>query len=305
MEVKGALLNSRQSGASFSACAAAYIILSFIIGSIAIGAGLQGTDGYLYLSYLVAPLAIALGTSVCAYFTKFSVKGVIKSAANVKCGWKYYALAVALIFGLSFALSRVNYYLTQYVFVPLGYVPRTSYLPSLDGGWVVLAILVIAVIPAIFEEFLFRGVILEGLENSAGGVRALFIAGFCFSLFHGSPEQTIYQFICGCAFSLLAIRAKSILPCVLAHFLNNTYIILCYAYAPLDGAGNVAMPQWADILLIVLGAVALAASVAALIFDKRQMKKCEKGGVAGFFIFASVGIALLALLWIFSLVGIQ
>ena len=297
--------DSRAAGLTFSVLVVIYLIFSLIIGAIALGAGLNGTDGYLYLSYLVAPLSMVVGCAISLWFTKTPKKPLFKSAFNPKCGIKYYLFAVLLIFGLSFALGRLNSLITQKVFVPLGYKPRGSYLPALGGGLVVPAILVIAILPAVFEEFVFRGLILNGLNEGAGGICAIFISGFCFSLFHGSPEQTVYQFICGCSFALLALRAGSVLPCILAHFLNNAYIIICAACGAIGEDGNLVMAQWADIMLCVLGAVALAAAIIILIFDKKPIDKRRKGGVAGFFIFASVGIGLLALLWILSLAGVQ
>jgi hypothetical protein len=43
------------------------------------------------------------------------------------------------------------------------------------------------------------------------------------------------------------------------------------------------------------------AGLMLLIFDKTPLVKGSKGGVKNFFIFASVGIVIMALIWILSL----
>ena len=58
--------------------------------------------------------------------------------------------------GLIFSVSWVDTGVTEFLKL-LGYVPkgRDAYLPNLSGGLVVPALLVIALMPAIFEEQIF------------------------------------------------------------------------------------------------------------------------------------------------------
>ena len=124
----------------------------------------------------------------------------------------------------------------------------------------------------------------------------------CFALFHASALQTFYQFICGCAFALLAIRARSLFPCVLAHFLNNAVIVVMQACG-LNTSGTLfdMLPLWAAILVTVLSALSLIGGALILVCDKTPLKKPDKGGIKKFFLSASVGIAVLAVLWIVGL----
>lgn len=68
-----------------------------------------------------------------------------------------------------------------------------------------------------------------------------------------------------------------------------------------DKEGNLAIGGVAEIVLTVLGAIFLVAGILWLIFDKKEYAKSVKGGVLGFFVFASVGIVILASVWISSL----
>lgn len=302
MEEINPRLNSATGGIAYTAAAFTYFIALFVVSLILRLTALDAeSDAYLYISYLVSPVAISLSVFGVLKFRKISFKSIVP----VKCNPKYFLIAALLIYGLVFALSWVNGVSVKF-FELFGYKQREagSYLPDLSGGKVVLALLVIAVLPALFEELLFRGIILNSCENGAGTVRTVFIVGFCFSLFHASPEQTVYQFITGCAFAFIALRSGSILPSVLMHFINNALIVIFAACGLLDEAGNLIISSGGNIALIVTSAIALVGALIWLILDKTPVKKCEKGGVKSFFICASPAIAAFAIVWFVSLFGV-
>lgn len=299
-------LNPTTGGLTFSAAVIIYfaVTLAVAVLTVVLKAVLkvdENADIFLYFSYLCAPIALAACIAAVLSVKKIHPAYVFP----VKCSPKYYLIAVMLIFGLLFALSWLDSAAVEF-FKLFGYKPREagSYFPNLKGWRVVPAFLVIAALPAIFEEALFRGVILNCCEKTIGSIRTVFIVGFCFSLFHASPEQTVYQFIAGCAFAFLAIRSGSILPSVLMHFINNALILVFAACGLFDEAGNLIISDTANIILITLGALLLVGGLIWLILDKKPVIKCEKGGVKKFFIFASAGIAVLGLVWILSLFGV-
>ncbi|HBN12259.1 MAG TPA: hypothetical protein DD415_01435 [Clostridiales bacterium] len=302
MEEINPRLNSATGGIAYTAAAFTYFIALFVVSLILRLTALDAeSDAYLYISYLISPVAISLSVFGVLKFRKISFKSIVP----VKCNPKYFLIAALLIYGLVFALSWVNGVSVKF-FELFGYKQREagSYLPDLSGGKVALALLVIAVLPALFEELLFRGIILNSCENGAGTVRTVFIVGFCFSLFHASPEQTVYQFITGCAFAFVALRSGSILPSVLMHFINNALIVIFAACGLFDEAGNLIISTGGNIALIVTSAIALIGALVWLILDKNPLKKCEKGGVKSFFICASPAIAAFAIVWLVSLFGV-
>lgn len=295
-------LDSVTGGLAFSAATVTYILASFIAGIIISAASLgQGTDGYIYVSYLAAPIAIAAS---CAFILRFRKVG-IRQVVQFKCKPKYYVIGLMLVFGLLFSLDWVNTAAVKF-FELFGYKQRAAenYLPDLSGGLIVPALIVIALLPSVFEELLFRGVILNSCEQSAGSVRSVFIVGFCFSLFHCSPEQTVYQFIAGCVFSFIAVRSRSILPSAVMHFINNSLIVILSACGAIGSDGNLNIPQAGSIALTVIGACSLVGGIIWLIFDKTPVLKCAKGGVKYFFLSAAVGIVILAVMWLCSLFGV-
>ncbi len=296
-------LAAKHAGFAYSAAIVAILVVELAAELVVWGFSLSSdSDGVIYLSYLVSPIAICIGLAVLHFGYKIPVKGVYK----VKCNWRYYLWGVLIIFGTLFALSYLNDLFIEGL-EKLGYTAReaSSYYPNLGGGRIVLALFVIALLPAVAEEALFRGVVLKGLDDSLGSVAAVLLSGLLFSLYHGNPEHTIYQFLVGCIFGLVALRSGSIFPTMLMHFLNNATILVLAAAGGLDEAGNLAVSDAAMITLVVVGAVALIGGIVAVFLDKGKTRKkgSEQGGAWRFFAYAAVGIVIMLVTWILNLVG--
>ena len=289
--------NSRaaSSGAVYSAAVCLYIVLSLIVSLIISGAGLAG-DAPAYLGYICSPVAIALALFFAVAVLKIPVRDFVPK----KCRPKYIVIAFLAIFGLLFAVSPLNTLFVNFL-TELGYVPVQSSLPSLEGGGMAGAIIVVAVLPAVCEELLFRGAILRGAEEGAGTAAAVLLSAVLFMLYHGSVEQPIYQFICGCVFALMAVRSASVLPSMLAHFVNNAVIIVFEGTHHLDDSGALMLPQWLDIMLTVLAALSFAAALVLLFVDKKPRIRGSSAQVKAFLLWAAVGIFVMALLWVLGL----
>jgi membrane protease YdiL (CAAX protease family) len=244
-----------------------------------------------YLSFLVAPIAFLLLGVWYFWYTKDSVKSFAKAQ---NCHPKYYLIAVLLQIGL-LSLSEVNTVFLEFL-GKFGYEYVEPALPSMDGAGFIGVLLVIAVLPAIMEDFFFRGIQLEGLK-SFGTLGAVLLSGGLFALFHQSPAQTVYQFICGAAFALVAIKSGSILPTVLSHFINNGVILLLYKL------GVESFSPTAYVIILVTAGLCLASSLVWLLAFDRQKQEKKKGNYGHLFACASVGIFMLLLSWCATLLS--
>lgn len=83
-----------------------------------------------------------------------------------------------------------------------------------------LAMTALAVMPAIFEELAFRGVILNNYK-SAGLLTSAVISGLFFGLFHQDFYQIGYAIVAGIFFSFIVAYTNSIYASMLSHFLIN------------------------------------------------------------------------------------
>lgn len=221
--------------------------------------GYEKTDWYVYMMYVLSPVSFAALVVLYGKMTKQTLPLLVKKQA---CSWKYYLVALLLQFGL-FSLSQLNGWFITWL-QNFGYEPTGVPIPSVDGWGVLGVLFVIALLPAIFEEAIFRGILLNGLK-SFGKVGAVLLCGGLFSLYHQNPEQTIYQFCCGAAYALVAMKAGSILPTMLAHFINNALIILMYKW------GVPAISETGSVALMIASVLCLIGTLTYLIvFDKKE-----------------------------------
>ena len=87
--------------------------------------------------------------------------------------------------------------------------------------WTYLAsIIVTCIAPALFEEILFRGVILSGFK-SYGKKIAVILSALIFMLMHGNADQTVHQFIIGLVVGYIFIETGNLWLGVVIHFFNN------------------------------------------------------------------------------------
>lgn len=127
-----------------------------------------------------------------------------------------------------------------------------------------VGLLVIAVLPAICEEALHRGVILhfygEGIKNEW---IIITVMGIVFGIFHLDPVRFLPTAILGGAVTYVALKTKSILPCVIFHMLNNIFgVFSSYFFGDVSQEmTEIPLPDMRNIYLVAFGGM-LAASVA-------------------------------------------
>lgn len=107
-------------------------------------------------------------------------------------------------------------------------------LDILSGLPMPAALLVIAVVPAVFEEFFCRGMLYHTYRRR-GIWAGAFISALMFGLLHMNLNQFCYAFFMGIMFVLLIEATGSIYASMLAHFLyNGTSVVLTYLTASSD-----------------------------------------------------------------------
>jgi membrane protease YdiL (CAAX protease family) len=106
------------------------------------------------------------------------------------------------------------------------------FLKSETYGQLAFNLLMIAVLPALGEEFLFRGVLqrlfTEWTKNKHVGI---LIGAFVFSFIHFQFYGFIPRFLLGLYFGYLLIWSSSIWVPVAAHFINNGVAVIYYHFA--------------------------------------------------------------------------
>jgi sodium transport system permease protein len=90
----------------------------------------------------------------------------------------------------------------------------------------VVVLLVLAVVPALFEELAFRGFILGGWLSNRKPISGIVLTSLAFGSAHAVFQQSIMAFFVGLILGVIAWRTSSLIPCVLYHATHNTMSIL-------------------------------------------------------------------------------
>jgi sodium transport system permease protein len=86
----------------------------------------------------------------------------------------------------------------------------------------VLSVLVIAILPAACEEFVFRGVLLTSLARWLGSAAAVVLSAAAFGLVHFDPVRPVFAFVLGVALGILRVRSDSLRHTAIVHGTFNT-----------------------------------------------------------------------------------
>lgn len=295
------ILLGRDGGYLYSFIVASAILCSLIFSVVLtlVSGGNQAVftlDGVIILNYLISPIAMVFAIGFLRYKRKspFMVKELNRKFNKISL------IASILIFiGINFSLSQLNVYFVT-ALENLGLKVSSPTLPSKTAGNVILTIISVCVLPAIVEEYVFRGILTNSLK-STGNLYAIIISGLLFSLFHMSPSQTIYQFIVGSLYSAIIIYGGNILYVIIMHFINNLYIVLNYYFFGYEMVGALQYVLMAvGIICLVFGVLLLIKKGEKEIELSKEFKKINRNE---FTLGASLGILIALVTWIVTLVA--
>lgn len=155
----------------------------------------------------------------------------------------------------------------------------TSIMPSTPGELAATLILV-ALLPAIAEEYVFRGCVARAFARK-GYVFAVFMSALLFAIMHGSPLQLVHQFLIGVVCAVLFFATRSLWPPIILHFLNNA-IALVLGYVQNRGAAFAVTEAWQYVVMCVVGVAATIGLLIAVIYlcKARAAKVDPESGAA-------------------------
>lgn len=142
-----------------------------------------------------------------------------------------------------------------------------------DAGSLIGGIILLAILPAVVEEILYRGMIARAFSRK-GFVFAIFMGGFMFAIMHGNPVQFVHQFFMGVVCCIVYFATGSIYASIIVHFVNNTVAIVGSYIAYLH---PYSVPTYAAILMIVFGIIILAILLYVFILYVNKNAKLSRG----------------------------
>jgi membrane protease YdiL (CAAX protease family) len=135
---------------------------------------------------------------------------------------------------------------------------------NVSPGELVAVVLATALVPAVVEELLFRGVLTRAFLGRST-LLTLLVPSAMFGIFHVEPTQAAGTFVLGLGFAIARLYTDSVLTSILCHLAYNAYVLID-VYA----GGQVGNTE------LHLGRVGLGLSIAALGFGMMVVHPGER-----------------------------
>lgn len=242
--------------ATFAVCAVAGLVLAAVVAALAVDCGL-GMDAVFALSSIIAfgipglivrPLAVGrikagpfsvpllLSIVVLAFVCQPVVQWA--SAVDYSCYTR--------IWGDNASSARQNAEL----------VLSVCHFDSIGGF--LLTTIIVAALPALCEELLFRGALVPVVRRLTGGwVSAVVISAVVFSLVHADMTGFLARTVLGVLMGAVFVITRSIWSSVVFHFTNN-FAVVYNLYLADDKLYLLTSPTEMPFVLVTLASLALS-----------------------------------------------
>ena len=202
-------------------------VLSIIANSSSQDFGtIASSNVVIWLNAFLTELVYLLVFIIYSKFKKVDLKSAsnldkqFTAKKSVSLSFTTILLALVVFFASLNFINLISDLLSRGLSEPSGTVPISNFFEF------VMTTITFAVLPAVCEELLFRGLIFNGLKDKFNVSLSVIFSALIFALIHFSIFQTVYQFLIGIVLALLVHFTGSILFSMLFHFVNNFTIVL-------------------------------------------------------------------------------
>lgn len=246
------------------------VVLAFyLVGTAAqklLGAGADHS-GIIFLQAAAQLVGMMLPAAVLMRRSPLGVRGLMR-----RSGSKWNAQRVVLLAGIALLtfLCESAVYELQLAVLPQGVIEWMNQMSGMHDEtmrallranyiWSIPAqILCLAVIPAIAEEMLFRGLLQRSLEEVWRPLSAALCTTIVFALLHFQPSMFLPMVVLSAVLSLLAQRSQSLVPGMVLHAVFNASMVGMYHAGVAEFAGITTNVQlWMSCTMALLSAWAL------------------------------------------------
>lgn len=157
--------------------------------------------------------------------------------------------------------------------------PLLSLMPEVPnvygrGAWAIVTVVVMA---PLFEEVIFRGVLLESTRVRYGVVAAWLLSSAIFGIVHVHPTVVVNAFVMGLVLAFIYLRTDSLWSAIILHAINNGIAYL----ALIAGHGNSMLIDMVGsrtlyVLFYIAALAVFAVSGYMMLVSLRRLKAEEK-----------------------------
>ncbi len=281
--------NALDSGIVYVIVLAMFYVVSLLFGKV-FGAWLRDLYRYDVYAYMIVSLLV----SQLTIFAVAAIYSLVRRT-NPFGGGGYVAkfdgvqilMSLLLIMGIMMTFYHTHLQFGQDAERILGqsFTPDMNLSPF-SGVFALVYIALTVLCPAIFEEMLFRGIIMRGLEQ-CGSVAAIVLSATAFALMHGNFFFFFLQLIGGLAIASVVLLTKNWLIGSIMHGFNNLFSVFYGLLLEKIGEGKIGeyVQAATDASLILIGVALLTVSViyfAELAFEKKKKELSGKPPVGRF-----------------------
>lgn len=285
------LLKESDGAMSFSLFIVGNILISFIIQLILASFLSTDSTAFLAVNSCITPLVMFLVIYYQAKIKGYTFSFCWLNKPNIKGISLALLLSVSMFFGLAFINITFADFMDK-----IGANVSSPQVPLNNIFELIIFIITIAILPAIFEELFFRGLLFSSLNGQKDWVKVL-IVSLCFALYHCSITQFFYQFLFGVFLCFLRMQTKSTIPCMITHFVNN-FVVLLLTFLKVD-------IDFTNLLVIGVGLVCLAVFIFYCVVPVVKKKSTANSqGLKDFFLpYGLFGLVACMVLALSSLLG--
>ncbi len=200
-------------------CCYAALALSSLIDP----AALASKDN-IYLSVIVLQMLIFLIPGII--YCKLRGKRCVANLCIKKFGPRKLLFSIFSFFTLIAGAALIKLALYEMGFFSTSYTLYADYIPSDTASFtsIIYIILALAVLPAVTEEFIFRGIVLQEYRLAGCSKTAsIILSALLFAMLHFNIGQLPVYFFAGVVLAAVMIVTESLAATVLVHFLNNAF----------------------------------------------------------------------------------
>ena len=260
------------------------LIVSFIFSFIIItGTYLSGhtiedvTSSWLYVFFTLVLTQATFFITFVMYNKKYKINVWKAAKINKQVSpWGVIIVVVMSVACLFLLAPFVN--LLNHLYSLMGYSPNGDLPYTLNNFWQFLYVsITTALIPAIVEELLMRGVVFQGCLKKWKPISAIVMGAVMFMLMHGALQQTVYQFILGIILCYLMYVGGNIVYPMIFHFVNNFTVVLVSYISNVKGSSEeMVFNKPLDYIMPIVYLIIAAGIVVGLCFLFRYIMKKKK-----------------------------
>lgn len=213
-------------GVIFSLVPVLNAALAAVLSTMNVSASGMDYSHMLLLNTITHMITILIPAVVLIWLMKFNLSDDLQFR---RTSVRNYILAFFIGASAIPAINVINYgylILLKTMFHSLDMTANSQLSQSQTLPQLSLALLTVAIYPAISEELLFRGIIQASFIKKLKPFFAILLTSVLFGMFHMSITLLVGTTLIGALLGILAYKTKSIFPAMIAHFSNNLIALI-------------------------------------------------------------------------------